>query len=140
MSNYQSHSSSNPNSIAQYASQAALSGSQERVGEMAAEFDRRRHIMVGMINSIPGLSANMPEGAFYVMMNVGRLFGRKIYGRAIDSASAFAEALLNEEGVAVVPGEAFEAPNHVRVSYAVSGAHIIDGLDRISSFVSKLES
>ncbi|MBM7581455.1 aspartate aminotransferase [Caldicoprobacter guelmensis] len=139
MSNVQSHTTSNPNSIAQYASLAALTGPKDEVKAMVAEFDKRRRFMVERINSIPGLSCRTPKGAFYVMMNISEVIGKTYKGRRIEGSLSFADALLDAQMVAVVPGIAFGADNFVRLSYAVSLDNIKKGLDRIEAFIKELE-
>ncbi len=139
MGNFQSQATSNPNSIAQHAGVTALLGDQGCVTEMAAEFEHRRNYMVEHIGWIPGLSCKKPAGAFYVMLNMSKLIGHKYKGREITGSMAFAELLLTEEQVAVVPGVAFEAEGYCRLSYAVSLDDIKKGLDRIERFVSMLE-
>ena len=140
MANFQSHASSNPNSIAQYAALKALTDEQGEscIQEMVAQFELRRNAMVERINQIPGLSCLKPQGAFYIMMNIKQLLGRSYNGRIIESALDFAELLLAEKEVAVVPGEAFEAEGFCRLSYALSLEQCLKGLDRIEEFVRML--
>ena len=138
MTNYQSHSTSNPNSIAQYAALAALSGPDTQLKSMVAEFDRRRRRIVELINGIPGLSCIPPKGAFYVMMNISGLFGKKLNGEAIVDSMSFTRLLLEDSKVAVVPGIGFGADSFVRLSYATNMANIEKGLSRIADFVSRL--
>jgi aspartate aminotransferase len=95
MGSYQSHATSNPNTIAQYAALAALNGTQEPVRIMAAEFKRRRDRMTERIGEIPGLSCVKPDGAFYVMMNISGVLGRRAAGRVLSGAMDFSGALLN---------------------------------------------
>ncbi len=139
MGNFQSQATSNPNSIAQHAGVTALNADQKCVKDMAAEFEHRRNYMVEHIGWIPGLSCKKPAGAFYVMMNMKALIGRRYNGREITGSMDFADLLLTEEKVAVVPGVAFEAEGYCRLSYAVSLDDIKKGLDRIEHFVSMLE-
>ena len=139
MANFQSQATSNPNSIAQYAAMKALQGDQSCVDEMVAEFQKRRDVMVERINSIPGLSCRKPAGAFYIMMNIKEILGRSYNGRKLESSLDFAELLLAEKQVALVPGVAFEAEGYCRLSYAVSLENINKGLDRIEEFVHSLD-
>ena len=132
-------SPSNPNSIAQYAAMAALEGDQTCVDEMVAEFEKRRDVMVERINAIPGISCLKPQGAFYIMMTIKQLMGRTYHGRVLESSLDFAELLLAEQQVAVVPGVAFEAEGYCRLSYATSMEQINKGLDRIEAFVKSLD-
>jgi len=138
MSNIQSHTTSNPNSIAQYASVEALNGEQEDIGEMIVQFKLRRDYMVEKINSIHNLSCLKPEGAFYVMVNIDDVLNKSVYGKVIKSSIDFSDFLLEEEKVAVVPGIAFGADNYIRLSYATSLENIKNGLDRITRFVSNI--
>lgn len=134
----QSHATSNPNSIAQYAGYVALSGGDDIIAVMVAEFDRRRKHIVSRINAIPGLSCRMPKGAFYVMMNISELIGAAQGDKVIRSSTDFAELLLENAKVAVVPGLGFGSDMHVRLSYATSMENIDRGLDRIAQFVGSL--
>ncbi len=134
----QSHATSNPNSIAQYAGYVALSGGDDIIAAMVAEFDRRRKHIVSRINAIPGLSCRMPKGAFYVMMNISELIGAAQGDKVIRSSTDFAELLLENANVAVVAGLGFGSDMHVRLSYATSMENIDRGLDRIAQFVGSL--
>ena len=135
MSNYLSHTLSNPSSIAQYASQIALSDTQETVKTMRRAFERRRNYMVEHMNQIPGVSCIKPQGAFYVMMNIEQLIGKEMHGVVIKDSSDFSELFLKYGKVAVVPGTAFDAPNFVRWSYATSTENIRKGLNRLEKFL-----
>ncbi|MBS6474677.1 MAG: pyridoxal phosphate-dependent aminotransferase [Clostridiales bacterium] len=138
MANYQSHATSNPNSIAQAASVAALAGGKEKVKDMVAEFARRRDYMTGRINEIQGLSARRPQGAFYLFVNISGVLGKAFNGETIHNALEFSASLLQNSNVAVVPGEAFGDGRYVRLSYATSMENIQKGLDRIEAFVKAL--
>jgi len=131
----QSHATSNPNSIAQEAAIAALDGGLECVAEMKAAFIERRDYMVKTINEIDGVSCIMPNGAFYIMMNISKLFGYTFCGQKIDTADDFANAFLDKAKVAVVPGTGFAAPEYVRWSYATSMENCKEGLDRLKKFL-----
>ena len=135
MANFQSHATSNPNSIAQYAALKALEAGDECIQPMVAEFEKRRNAMVERINQIDGLSCLKPQGAFYIMLNIKKLLGRSYNGRVIESSLDFAELLLAEKEVAVVPGVAFEAEGFCRLSYAIALEQCLKGLDRIEEFV-----
>ena len=138
MTNFQSHSTSCPNSIAQYAALTALSGPDDQLKSMVAEFDRRRRRIVELINEIPGLSCKPPKGAFYVMMNIGGVFGKRYNGAPIVDSMSFTQLLLDNSHVAVVPGAGFGADAYVRLSYATSMENIEKGLARIKEFAGKL--
>lgn len=137
MANVQSHASSNPNSIAQAATVAALSGGKEEIETMRKAFCERRNYMVDRINSIQGVSCKKPQGAFYVLMNISGLKGCELAGKKIQSSDDFAEVLLNEAKVAVVPCSGFGTDDFVRWSYAVSMETIKEGLDRLETFLKK---
>ncbi|MBQ6794907.1 MAG: pyridoxal phosphate-dependent aminotransferase [Clostridia bacterium] len=139
MGNVQSHATSNPNSIAQHATVAALTGDQEPVLEMKKAFEERRNHMVERMNSIDGVSCIMPDGAFYIMMNISALLGKEIDGTVITGSDVFAEKFLEVEKVAVVPGKSFGTDIHVRWSYATSMENIDKGLDRLEAFIAKLK-
>lgn len=135
MSNIQSHAASNPNSIAQAATIAALQGPQDEIEMMRNTFAERRNYMVDRINSIDGVSCTKPQGAFYVMMNITKLFGKEICGKVITNSDEFAELLLEKAKVALVPGAGFGAEGYVRWSYATSMDNIKKGLDRLEEFL-----
>ena len=135
MSNVQSHASSNPNSIAQAATVAALSGGDEEIERMRRHFKNRRDYMVEAINSIDGVSCRMPHGAFYIMMNIDELIGKTYYGKIINNSDDFAELFLEKAKVAVVPGTGFGAANFVRWSYATSMDNIVEGIQRLKNFL-----
>ena len=139
MTAFQSQATSNANSIAQHAAAVALDGDQTCVEVMRQRFETRRDLMVDKINSIEGISCLKPEGAFYVMMNIRNLMGRKFNGRKLEDSMDFAELLLAEKHVAVVPGIAFEAEGFCRMSYATSEDRITEGLNRIEAFIKALE-
>ncbi len=140
MANIQSQSTSNPASISQKAALEALTGSQEFLTAMNAEFDKRRKYMVERLNSIAGLSCLMPVGAFYAFPRVSSHFGkRSAAGTAIRNSSDFANVLLDEAKVALVSGDSFGADAHIRLSYATSMENIRKGLDRIEGMVKALK-
>lgn len=138
MSNIQSHTTSNPNSIAQYASVEALNGQQDDVYKMVEQFKLRRDYMVERINSINNLSCIKPEGAFYVMVNICNVLNKSKDGKIIKDSLTFSDLLLKKEKVAVIPGIAFGVDNFIRLSYATSMENIKNGLDRIARFVENI--
>ena len=140
MTAFQSHSTSAPNTMAQHAAAVALTNGEADIERMRSEFDTRRRLMYNWVGRIDGLSTRMPQGAFYMMLNISRLIGKRLDGRTIEGAIDFAELLLEDGKVAVVPGTAFGADDHVRVSYATSRERIVRGMERIGVFVSKLRS
>lgn len=139
MTNLQSHTTSNPNSIAQYAAYEALSGPQENLKKMVEEFAKRRDLIYELVNEIEGLSSVKPQGAFYIWVDLSGVIGKSFDGKVIDSATTFAKLLLENEKVAVVPSEGFGMENHMRLSYATSVQNIKEGLVRIKRFVEKLK-
>ena len=134
MSKLQSQSTSNTASMVQRASIAALTGSQECVSEMRADYIKLRDRVLEGFKSIPGLTCTVPQGAFYVYPNISAFIGKG----GIKSASDLAAKLLSEAHVVVVPGEAFGTENHIRLSYAVSGDVIDKGVQRMRDYLSKL--
>jgi len=138
MSNIQSHTTSNPSSIAQYASVEALNGQQDDLHIMVEQFKLRRDYMVERINSINNLSCVKPEGAFYVMVNLCKILNKSIDGKMIKNSLEFSDFLLKKEKVAVIPGIAFGADNFIRLSYATSMENIKNGIDRIARFVDNI--
>ncbi len=138
MKSIQSHMSSNTNSIAQYAAVAALNGVDEDQKAMIIEFEKRRNYMLERIEKMEDITCIRPSGAFYVMINIQKYLNKSFYGAEIKTSVEFAEKLLDEEKVAVVPGAGFGLDNYVRLSYATSMDTIKKGLDRIESFLEKL--
>jgi aspartate aminotransferase len=138
MSNIQSHTTSNPTSICQYAALEALEGSQEKIEYMIKQFEIRRNYMVDKINNIYGLSCINPKGAFYVMVNISNLQNRKLKDEVIKDSFVLSQMLLEKQLVAVIPGEAFGVDNYIRLSYATSLENIEKGLARIEEFVKSL--
>jgi aspartate aminotransferase len=130
MMKLQSHTTSNPTSIAQKGAIEALRGPQESIGVMLAEYRRRRDFVVNRLRAIPGVKIAEPRGAFYAYPNISVGFRN-----GISSAMQFSERLLAEAHVAVVPGEAFGTKEHVRISYATSMTELERGLDRIDKFI-----
>jgi len=139
MTSFQSHASSNANSIAQYAAATALSCGDKYIKSMITEYDVRRRLMHRMLNETDGLSCRLPKGAFYIMLNLSGILGRKYKGEIIDGSAKFAELLLNEKRVAVVPALAFGDDRFARLSYATGRTTIVEGCRRIACFVSQLE-
>jgi aspartate aminotransferase len=142
MTDVQSQVTSNPSSVAQWAAVEALSGPQDEVAKMAGEFDRRRRLIVGGLNALPGVSCVMPKGAFYAFANVSGLFGRTwIQGSARTTLKGSLDVttfLLEAARVAVVPGVDFGSDAHVRMSYATSDALISEGLARMKAAIATL--
>jgi aspartate aminotransferase len=129
----QSHSTSNPTSIAQKGAIEALNGPQDSVDVMLAEYRKRRDYVIGRLRAIPGLTCAEPRGAFYAYPNIGGALSPN----GLRTPMEFAEKLLAEAHVAAVPGEAFGTEKHIRISYATSMENIQKGLDRLEGFVKK---
>jgi aspartate aminotransferase len=127
MSTVQSQSTSNPSSIAQFASVAALNGDQACVHEMNRHYRQRHDFLLAGLNALPGISCLAGAGTFYAFANVERA----MRSLGLDDDQAFAEHLLNATGVAVVPGSAFGAPDHMRLSFACSMQTLATALERI---------
>lgn len=138
MTSIQSHSTSNPTSIAQKAAVEALLGSQEPVRTMVKEFAKRREYLVERLRSLPGVKCAMPPGAFYAFPNISAAFGKRSGDTVIENSSDFAQILLKKAHVALVPGSAFGIEGYVRLSYATSMENLEKGMDRIEAFWSEL--
>ncbi len=139
MRKIQSQSTSNPCSVAQWAAVAALNGPQEFLEGWRADFRRRRDLVVAALNEAEGVRCPLPQGAFYVYPSIAGCIGRtSAGGRRIDDDEAFATALLEETGVAVVPGAAFGVSPAFRVSYAAAEAQLREACSRIQEFCAGL--
>jgi aspartate aminotransferase len=135
--NLQSHSTSNVANVSQAAAIAALTGELSAVAEMRAAFDRRRRLIVGALNDIPGIVCPEPEGAFYAYPSVKGLLGKPLRGHTPASSAELAAIILDEAEVAVVPGEAFGTDGYLRFSYALGDADIAEGVSRIAALVAE---
>lgn len=138
MISIQSHVTSNVCSITQYAALEALNGPQNEITKMINEFEKRRNYMINRIESIDNLSIVKPKGAFYIMINIENCLGKEINGKILNDSIEFCASLLENEKLAVIPGKAFGLNNYIRVSYATSMEAIKEGLNRIESFIKKL--
>jgi len=134
MSKLQSQSTSNTTSFVQKAAVAALTGSQQCVAEMRADFLKLRDRILAGLKTIPGLSCSVPQGAFYVYPNVSAFFGKG----GLKTASDVAAMLLSDARVVVVPGEAFGTKDHIRLSYAASAGVVDEGVKRMREYFSQL--
>ena len=135
MSTIQSQSTTNPSSVSQAAATAALNGPHDFIAKHNEVFERRRNLVVNLLNDCPGISCSMPKGAFYVYPSCAELIGRKsASGILIKDDMAFSEALLKEQHVAVVPGQAFGLSPYFRISYATSDDNLIKACQRIKAF------
>ena len=136
---FQSHATSNACSISQYATIEALQSSEEEIAQMVNVFDKRRAKLLALISEIDGVQSVEPDGAFYVMLVVGGLYGKSYNGKQINGSIDFADALLDAEKVATIPGVSFGADDCLRLSYSLSEADIEEGLARIKRFVDSLQ-
>ena len=133
--NLQSHLSSNVSNVSQRAAIAALTGSLDAVKEMGVAFDRRRKLIVQMLNEIPGVVCPTPTGAFYVYPSVKGILGKEIRGKRPQTSAELATLILEEVEVAAVPGEAFGPSGYLRFSYALSDADIVEGITRVQKLL-----
>ncbi len=135
---FQSHATSNACSISQHATIEALKAPEAEIQEMVKVFAGRREKLLKMIEKIDGVRAVEPDGAFYVMLVVGDLYGKSYQGKPINDSIAFADALLEAEKVATVPGVSFGADDCLRISYSLSEEDMTEGMKRIEKFVKAL--
>jgi aspartate/methionine/tyrosine aminotransferase len=129
--NLQSHATSNVANVSQIAALEALTGDLSAVADMRAAFDRRRKTMVRLLNEVPGVTCPEPDGAFYCYPSVKGVLGKTLRGKTPATSAELAELLLDEAGVAVVPGEAFGTPGYFRLSYALGDADLEKGILRM---------
>jgi len=140
MSAYQSHFTGNPNAIAQAAGLCALKGDQSCVTQMAAAFGKRRDLMAALLQKMPLVSCFVPKGAFYIMLNIRNLIGRRYQGKEITGASSLSLLLLEYAQIAVVAGEPFGAPDYCRLSFAISEERLKESMARLEAFLYALDS
>lgn len=139
MTSIQSHMTSNTNSITQYASVEALNGPKDELDKMIKEFDKRRKYMIGKLTSIKDISIIRPKGAFYVMVDISKYYGKKFNSEEINDSLTFSKILLENKDTAVIPGIGFGLDQYIRLSYAISIENIEKGLNRIEKFLSELK-
>lgn len=135
MDNLQSQETSNPSSVSQYAALAALNGPQQCVGDMLAEFAKRREFVKQRIAQLPIVTSTQMSGAFYAFFNVKAHLGRSYNGVQVDNSAQWCLELLAQQNVATVMGSAFGAEGYARLSFATSMANLEAGLDRIGAFL-----
>ncbi len=135
--NLQSHLTSNVANVSQRAAIAALTGNLDAVHEMGVAFDRRRKLIVGLLNEIPGIECPTPQGAFYVYPSVKGVLGKSIRGKVANTSAELATIILDEVEVAAVPGEAFGPSGYLRFSYATSDEDIVEGIGRIKKLLTE---
>ena len=133
--NLQSHLSSNVSNVSQRAAISALTGDLAAVHEMGVAFDRRRKLIVELLNQIPGVFCPMPTGAFYVYPSVKGVLGKEIRGKRPQTSAELATLILDEVEVAAVPGEAFGPSGYLRFSYALGDADIVEGIGRVAKLL-----
>ncbi len=135
--NLQSHLSSNVSNVSQRAAIAALTGDLSAVHKMGEAFDRRRKLIVKLLNEIPGVSCPTPTGAFYVYPSVKGVLGKTIRGKTPKTSAELATLILDEVEVAAVPGEAFGPSGYLRFSYALGDEDIVEGIGRVKKLLSE---
>jgi len=135
--NLQSHLTSNVSNVSQRAAIAAVTGNLDAVHKMGEAFDRRRKLIVGLLNEVPGFQCPTPTGAFYVYPSVKGALGKPIRGKVANTSAELATIILEEVEVAAVPGEAFGPSGFLRFSYATSDEDIVEGIGRIKKLLSE---
>ena len=135
--NLQSHLTSNVSYVSQRAAIAALTGDLSAVHKMGEAFDRRRKLIVGLLNDVPGFQCPMPTGAFYVYPSVKGALGKTIRGKVAKTSAELATIILDEVEVAAVPGEAFGPSGYLRFSYALGDEDIVEGIGRIKKLLTE---
>jgi aspartate/methionine/tyrosine aminotransferase len=123
--------------VSQRAAIAALTGDLSAVHKMGEAFDRRRKLIVGLLNEIPGFECPMPTGAFYVYPSVKGALGKTIRGKVAKTSAELATIILDEVEVAAVPGEAFGPSGYLRFSYALGDEDIVEGIGRIKKLITE---
>jgi aspartate aminotransferase len=139
MNSLQGHTTSAPNSIAQKAAVEALLGPQDAIEFMRQKFDERRKYLINRLRNMEGITCADVKGAFYVMPNVSSFFGKEYNGKVLKNSVDVAAFLLEEAHIALVPGDAFESPNNIRISYATSLENIKEGMDRMEKALALLK-
>ncbi|MDB6129009.1 MAG: aspartate aminotransferase [Verrucomicrobiales bacterium] len=140
ISNLQSHTASNPSNIVQYAALAALDPENDAfVTRIRGQLTEQRKAAIEHIQKVPSLTCVIPTGAFYLFPDVSGLFGKSYKGQRIEKVEQLAEVLLEHAHIAVVPGSAFGADNHVRISYAIPKEEVVRGLTALKDFVERLD-
>lgn len=135
--NLQSHATSNVSNVAQAAALAAVAGPLDAVHEMRTAFDRRRKTMHEMLVQIPGVRCPLPDGAFYAYPSLEGVLGRTLRGRTPATSAELCQFILEEAGVAIVPGEAFGTPRFARLSYALGDTDLVEGVRRLGALLSE---
>ena len=136
----QSQVTSNADAIAQYASVEALTGPQDTIDFMVGKFDERRKYLVDRLNAMPGVSCQLPKGAFYALPDVSGLIGKTYNGKVLENAIDVTAFLLEAAHIAVVPGDAFYIPNHIRIAYSNSLENIKRAMDQMEAAIEMLNA
>jgi aspartate aminotransferase len=136
-SNLQSHLTSNVANVSQVAALAAVSGPLDAVAQMREAFDRRRRTIHQLLSDIPGVRCPLPEGAFYAYPSLTDVVGRTIRGKTPTTSNELCQVILEEVGVAIVPGEAFGTPGYARLSYALGDGDLAEGVRRIGALLAE---
>jgi aspartate aminotransferase len=141
IASFQSHTTSNVNTMTQYAGIAALEGDEQAMRDMVKAFGERREKMIEILDGMKalGLDYVKPDGAFYVMLLCDKLYGKTYNGREVGGSMDMADMLLTEKKVAVTPGICFGDDDAVRLSYALAMDDMVEGLNRIADFVKNLK-
>ncbi len=139
MTDIQGHMTTGPNATAQYATLEALQNTDEAVEIMVKEFDRRRKYIVDRLNSMDGISCNLPKGAFYAMPNIKSFYGKSFGNYKIENSMNLTNYLLEEARIAVAPGEAFGINNNIRIAYSNSMENIEKGMNQMEKALKKLK-
>ena len=139
MNKVQDASTSNPSSLSQHAAIAALRGPQQPLEDMRVQFEKRRHLMVELLGKLPGVACHAPDGAYYVFADVSGVLGKRSRGEKVATSVRLSELLLEEFGVAVVPGSAFGREGYLRLSFATSEAVIRKAVERIGRAIAAME-
>jgi aspartate aminotransferase len=134
----QSHSTSGPNSVAQKAALAAITGDQDTVEAMRKEFDQRRQYILGRLRAMPDITCPEPGGAFYAFPRVSAYYGWRYEDEVVDGSMSFSRLLLENDRVATVPGFAFGDDGHIRLSYATGMVQIEEAMNRLERFLGHL--
>jgi len=140
MTRYQSHATSNPSSIGQYAGITALTSPLDTVRDMVAAFEKRRDLAYERISSMDMVETFKPRGAFYIFPKVSRYYGRRVNGAVISDSFAFCTYMLEEMLIAFVPGAPFGNDGHVRISYSIGTEELSKALDRFEEGLSRLHA
>ena len=139
VSDFQGHITSNATSVAQWASVSAIKKAEPDIVKMVQAFEKRRELILGLLNELPYIKLSKPDGAFYVWFDISEIIGKKWNGHEITNDTEFCELLLEQKYVAGVMGSAFMTPGYVRFSYASSEDDIREGMKRLKEFLNEID-